>query len=1033
MRKIVLTMVSFLLFHAVMMAQNKTITGSVTDKQTGGGLGGATVQVPGSRIAVKTGPDGSFSIDVPQTTKSLTISFVGYESQQVTIGNATNVGVQLSVATQKEEEVILVGYVKRKKKDEAGAITVVKGSDIADQPNASLDKALQGAAAGVTVQANNGIPGGNIRINIRGISSFGSASSPLFVIDGIPFGTGNLSAFTQTNPLAFLNQSDIETIEILKDAASTAIYGASGANGVVLVTTKKGRNQKTKLGLNFYTGFNKPLKKMDVLNTQEYFNYRLEGLNNQQKLAGSNLSSQALKSAVLQGMEVPLLYAGLTNAQIAAMTEAQLDALIAKLPNTDWQNEVFRTGVIRDVELTLNGGNEKTTFYTSASYQMNNSIVNKTDFQRGGLKVDVTNKLNDKVKVNFNLNASTIYQNVPFGTDGSTLGNPAFSSSGILPHNPVLDSTGNYFGLTPGKLMGLLSHNVIAVNDYNKGYEKTNQVVGVLSVDYNILKWLTYRGSASIDYRYNNGRLLRDMRTPDGASGGIKGRATTHGDWITNRLTTHTLAFSKAIGSKHNFDGFAGYEYRHQQQEGVSAQKTGFPIANLTLLSAAGQLVSADEYFTEFKKNSVFGQLYYNFDRRYSIGVSLRRDGSSRFGANTRFGTFKSVKAVWNADREKFLSDVKAISTLRFRVSYGETGSDNIGNFDALGLYGSGVLYNGQSGIFPNQLASPDLTWENVKEVNFGLDLSLFSSRINLNVDVYNKKTNDILQNVTLPSYTGWSSLRQNSGRVSNKGIEITLGGQILQAKTPGALSWSASVNFAYNDNRILEIINGSDKLNGSTINLLNKPIGQILTTRYAGVNPATGRPMWYDSTGALTYAPIAKDRYYAGVGAGGLPPYTGGITTTLAYKGLSLEVNASYQYGQIIGDGQYNFLMENIARINTIHENYDNRWTTPGQITYIPRANASGTEPNAGGAQTGDRLLMSTDFIRVRSITLNYDLPGTVLGRLKISNARFYVQGGNLFTYAPAFKGYDPEFVSTATGIIPQSKNVTMGVQLSF
>jgi TonB-dependent starch-binding outer membrane protein SusC len=1032
MRKIVLTIASFLLFHAVIWAQNKTINGKVTDSKTGGPLGGATVQVPGDKNAAKTSTDGTFTVTVPQNSKTLLISFVGYEPQRVDITTARNVGVQLTEVIQKEEEVILVGYVKRKKKDEAGAITVVKGSDIADQPNASLDKALQGAAAGVTVQANNGIPGGNIRMNIRGISSFGTTTTPLFVIDGIPFSTGSLSSFTQTNPLAFLNQSDIETIEILKDAASTAIYGASGANGVVLVTTKKGKNQKTKLGINFYTGFNKPLKKMDVLSTQEYFAYRMEGLNNQQKLSGNNLSNQALKSAVLQGMEVPLLYAGLTNAQIAAMSEAQLDALIARLPNTDWQNEVFRTGIIRDVELTLNGGNEKTQFYTSASYQKNNSIINKTDFQRGGIKVDVTNKMSDKVKVNFNLNASSVYQNAPFATDGSFLGSPAFSASGILPHNPVLDSTGNYFGLTPGKLAGLLSHNIIAVNDYNKGYEKTNQVVGVLNIDYSILKWLNYRASASIDYRYNNGRLLRDMRTPDGA-GTIKGRATTHGDWITNRLTTHTLSFNKAFGQKHNFDGFAGYEYRHQQQEGVSSQKTGFPIANLTLLSAAGQIVSADEYYTEFKKNSVFGQLYYNYDRRYSIGLSIRRDGSSRFGADTRFGTFKSIKAVWNADREKFLSNVKAISNLRFRISYGQTGSDNIGNFDALGLYGSGTLYNGQSGIFPSQLASPNLSWENVSEKNFGFDLGLFRSRINLNIDVYDKRTNDILQNVTLPTYTGWTSLRQNSGKVSNKGIEITLGGDIIRPKTMGGLSWTASVNFAYNDNRILDIINGSPVLNGSTINLLNKPIGQILTTNYAGVNPATGRPMWYDSTGAITYAPLPKDRYYAGIGAGGLPPYTGGLTTTLSYHGVSMEVNLSYQYGQVIADGQYNFLMENIARLNTLRENYDNRWKNPGQLTAVPRANANGAEPNGVGAQTGDRLLMKTDFIRVRSISLNYDLPSSVLGKLKMSNARFYVQGGNLFTYAPAFKGYDPEFVTTATGIVPQSKNVTVGLQMTF
>lgn len=1027
MRKLLLTTVSFLLFYAVSMAQNKTITGKVTDSRSGSPLAGATVQ-EGARNTVRTAADGSFSISVPQAARSLSISYVGYEAQQADITTARNVTVALVITAQREEDVVLVGYTKRKKKDEAGAITTIRGADIADLPNVSLDKALQGAAAGVTVQANNGIPGGNIRVNIRGLSSYGTSTAPLFVIDGIPFPSGSLSSFTQTNPLAFLNQSDIETIDILKDAASTAIYGSSGANGVVLVTTKKGRNQKTRLGVNMYTGYNRPLKKMDVLTTQDYLKYRMDGLNVQQRLAGNNLTNQQLKSAVLQGMEVPLLYAGLTNAQIAAMSEAQLDALIAKLPNTDWQNEILKTGTIKNVEFTLNGGNDKTTFYTSASYQQNNSIVNKTDFERFGVKVDVTNKVSDKVKVNFSLNGSSIYQNAPFSTDGSFLGNPAFAAALVLPHNPVLDSTGNYFGNSPGKTMGLLSHNIVAVNDYNKGYERTNQVVGNITIDYNILKWLTYRGSIGLDYRYNNGRLLRDMRTPDGF--GVKGRATTHSDMFTNKLTTHTLSFAKTFGSKHNIDGVVGYEYRQQVQEGASAQKTGFPLANLTLLTAASVTVGADEYLTENRKNSVFGQVYYNYDRRYSLGIVMRRDGSSRFGELKKFGYFPAIKGVWNIDREKFMENVKLISTARVRASYGEAGNDGIGNFDSRTLYGSGAVYATQSGIFPSQLGNDSLGWEKVKETNFGFDLGFLRNRINLIMDIYNKKTTDVLQNVSLPTYTGWTSFRQNSGKVSNKGIEITLSGEIIRAKVPGGLQWNASFNFAYNDNRIIEIINGSPVMNGSTITLLNKPIGQVLTTRYAGVNPATGRPMWLDSLGNLTYAPLAKDRYYAGTT--GLPPYTGGASTSISYKGVSLEVNASYQYGQVISDGQYNFLMEIGARVNTNYENFNNRWTAPGQVTYIPRSNANSAEPNGAGPATGDRFLLKTDFIRVRNITLSYDLPATVISRLRIASARFYVQGGNLFTYT-SFQGYDPEFVTTATGIIPQSKNVTVGVQISL
>jgi hypothetical protein len=296
---------------------------------------------------------------------------------------------------------------------------------------------------------------------------------------------------------------------------------------------------------------------------------------------------------------------------------------------------------------------------------------------------------------------------------------------------------------------------------------------------------------------------------------------------------------------------------------------------------------------------------------------------------------------------------------------------------------------------------------------------------------MYDKQTSNILQNVTLPSYTGWTSVRQNSGKLSNKGIELALNAKIIEARNPGDFKAVLGFNFAKNNNKVIDIINGTTYLDRNTSTLIGKPLGQVLLNKYAGVNPATGRAMWYDSLGNITYTVQAKDRYYAGIGAGGLPPITGGLSGTVSYKGFSADVQFSYQYGQIISDGQYNFAMENLARVNTIYENFNNRWTTPGQITYIPRANGV-TEPNGNSTQGGDRMFQKTDFIRMRSITFAYDFGTAFLSRLKLSSARFYVQGGNLFTHT-AFKGYDPEFVTAATGIVPQSKNVTVGINFSF
>ncbi len=1027
MKKLITSVVGLFLVVSGLFAQVK-ITGKVADA-SGTGIPNVSVSA-GSGKGTSTKFDGTFSLDFKTRPKTLTFSSIGYETKTIAVTNDDSYTVVLSPAEAKRgDDIIVTGYTKRKKKDEAGAITTVRGSDINDQAVVSIDKALQGAAPGVTVQANNGIPGGNIRINIRGLSSFGSGTAPLWVIDGIPFPSGSISNNTQTNPLAFINQSDIESIDILKDAASTAIYGSSGANGVILVTTKKGKNQKTRINFTHYRGTNTPLKKLDVLNTRDYLQYRSEAVNNANNLVTNTpLSAQALKATTLNGIEVNLL-TGLPTATIAAMSNTQLDSLTNALPNTDWQSTIFRPGDISNYELTLNGGNDKTQFYTSASYQSANSILNKVDFKRGAIKVDVTNAVTNKLKVNFNAFLSATYQNAPFATDGSFLGNPAFSAALILPHNPIYNADGTYFSIAPTKnLMGLLSHNVVAVNEYNTGYDNTKQAVANVALEYKFRPWLTLRSTGGIDYRINNGRLFRDPRTPDGA--GVAGRGISTANWFINAITNHSLIFNKTLGGKHNIDGVVGFEYINRRSEGISAQKTGFTTFQLPLLTSGGTLVSSDEYRSDSKKASLFGNINYNYDRRYSVGFTARRDGSSRFGESNQFGNFWSAKAVWNVDREKFFN-VKHFSTLRIRASYGKVGNDIIGDYDALGTYGSGAVYNGQPGIFPNRLASSDLTWETVRETNLGLDLGFFNDRLTISTDVYEKNTERILQNVTLPQYSGWGSVRQNTGKLQNRGIEVALNAQVLAPRDASALRWSVGFNFAYNDNKIIEIINGTNTLDRNTSVLLGKPLGQVLTNKYVGVNAATGRAMWLDSLGNLTYIVQAKDRYYAGIGAGGLPPFTGGASTTIAYKGVSLDAQFSYQYGQIISDGQYNFAMETIGRVNTVYENFNGRWTAPGQITTVPRAN-TGAEPNGSGAGGGDRFFQKTDFVRLRSVTLAYDFSAALVQKLKLASGRFYIQGGNLWTYT-SFKGYDPEFVTTATGIVPQSKNITVGLNVGF
>jgi TonB-linked SusC/RagA family outer membrane protein len=420
----------------------------------------------------------------------------------------------------------------------------------------------------------------------------------------------------------------------------------------------------------------------------------------------------------------------------------------------------------------------------------------------------------------------------------------------------------------------------------------------------------------------------------------------------------------------------------------------------------------------------------YGYDRKYLVSFTLRRDGSSRFGKDNQYGNFWGVSGAWNMDQENFIKNVDFISSLKLRASYGSTGQDQIGNFDALGLYGGGGIYNGLSGMSYSQLPNPKLKWERNITTNLGLDFGLFENRITGTVEVYNKETRDLLLSQPVQSSSGFSSITSNVGRLANKGIELTLGADLIKAKQPGALNWNMAFTFAYNVNEVKELYGGLKILPGDNSVQVGQPLGVLFTQQFAGVNPATGRPMWYDTLGNLTNQVLAKDRKI--IGPQNTPLYQGGLRNTLTYKNFTFDFFFQYEYGRYASDGQANFLMENIARINVLKEVYDKRWTLPGQVTFFPRYNLNGTESKGSSAQSGTRTFFKADYVRLKNVTVSYDLPATKLKKAGFSSLRFYVQGTNLWTASDWFS-YDIEFVGSATGIIPQTKNYTAGVQFGF
>jgi len=1015
MRKILLLLCGVLFMIGQLSAQTRTVSGKVADA-SGTPVANASVIVKGTRTGTTTNATGNFSFSVPTGAKTLVISAVGMAPVEVTIPASGTVNALLQQDDRKMEEVIITGYQTRRKKDEAGAISTVRGKEIENLPVPSLDKALQGRAAGVLVQSNNGIPGGGINVRIRGTGSFLAGTQPLYVVDGVQLNTRNDANYTESNPLAFLNPNDIESIDILKDAASAAIYGAQASNGVVIVTTKKGRAGKTRFQFNTYVGQSTALKKLDVLNSQELFQLRAEAWGFANSLPATDLN---IRRTVLNEFRVPI-----TN----ITTDKAAEDAIAALQTYDWQDAAFKTGSIHNYEFSAAGGNDRTTFRISSSYNLQEAVISKANFKRGTVKLDLTNKATDKLTFNTTINASTFDQNVPFAVGGSFLGSPAFASATIYPFNPIYNPDGTYFGVPPQNVAGLLNQNVIAVNEFNKGFNRSNQLVGNFSADYKITPWLNYRSFFGLDYRLIQGNRYTDPRTPDGFN--RKGLGQVESEWNTNIISTQTLNFNFNVNDKHKIDGLVGYEYRKENQEGIGATAEGFPTFQFTTLNTAATPLTTSEFFTGYRRQSLFSNLNYNYDGKYILSGIMRYDGSSRFGENYRYGVFPSIRAAWNIDEENFLRNSNFVNSLRFRASYGITGNDQIGNFDGLGLYGAASPYSSSPGITFSQLANPELRWEKNKTTNLGLDFAFANNRLFGSVEAYDKVTAELLLSQPVQFSTGFSSITRNVGEIQNRGIELTLGYQPVKSQTPGGLNWTSTFVFTYNQNRVKKLYGGLQELPGSPSTRVGRELGSVFTQKYAGVNAATGRPMWYDSLGNITYQPQAKDRVY--LGNGSQPDFWGGWTNNFTYKGFTLDIFFQYEYGKMDADGQVGFMIENIARLNALQDIYDNRWTSPGQITWYPRMNVNGAESKGSSALSGSRQFFKADYIRLKNITLSYDLNPEVTRRLKINQARFYVQGTNLWTYADWFS-YDIEFVGNSTGIIPQTRNFTAGIQIGF
>jgi TonB-dependent starch-binding outer membrane protein SusC len=1026
MRKLV-SMLSLLLMCTMhLFAQDKTVTGKVTDEKDGSPLPGVSVTVKGTNLGTTTNSDGSFSLSVPATAKTLVFSFVNYNSVEIGIGARSNYSVSLASKDQSLQEVVVVAYGTQRKKDLTGAVTKVGGEKLKDLPVAGPDQALQGQAPGVQVTAQSGTPGGGISIRIRGASSLSAGNQPLWIVDGFPILTGNYQqigvAGQGLNALSEINPNDIESIEVLKDAAATALYGSRANNGVILVTTKKGRNQKTAITFSAQYGIQRVRKTIEPISGKDYIGMMREGINNRfsSQIPGSFPTLDAL---ILSGLGLR----GLSSA----------DSSVAVTNN--WQDLVFRDAPMQNYDLSITGGTDKTKFFVSGSYLGQDGIIIGSKFERFNLRTNVENKVNDKLSFGISTALSRSQSN-RIVNDNSIFG--VFSTAILLgSHIPAYNPNGTY-ARDPNASID----NPLAVALEPTFLANTTTLLANAFGEYKFTNWLTFKTTVGL-----NGLALRERQfypTTTNSGAGTNGNATEVYSSEYSLLNENTLNFRKYLDKKenHNLSILLGNGIQTFDFERVNAAGTNFPGNTIRRLDAASVRTVTGSFGTSNSLVSFFGRVDYAFKGKYLLGLNARRDGSSNFGANNRWGNFYAISAGWNISDEAFFPKNKVVTNLRVRGSWGETGNRNFGDFGSLALIGAGANYNLNSGLFPAQLANPNLSWEKRDAKNIGLELGIFN-RISIVAEVYRTITRDLLFNRPLPFNSGYGSIATNIGNILNEGIELSISADVLKSKD---FNWNISGNVTWNKNLVTKLSGqpfaagfASWVQEGFPLGSFRGFVAESIFQTQAEINAA---PFQTSNTrpGDIKFADLDKNNTINGddqqILGNAQPKYYGGFTNTFSWKGL--EVSALFQFSQ--GNMIYNntrAFAEGMA--NSVFGQYATilkRWTpqNPHNDIRYPRVMFGDLNNNR---RTSTRWLEDGSYLRLRNITVGYNFPTTIAQKLKVSRLRVYVQGQNLITWTK-YSGFDPEIstfgeTTTAAGTdfltFPQAKQVSFGLNVTF
>ena len=1032
MIRVPLWLVLILMLGNLLSAQGQALTpvsGRVTD-ETGQALPGVTVLLKGTTNGTTTSAEGAYRLSVPTGEAVLVVSYVGYLSQEVPVNKRSTVDVQLVPGDKTLSEVVVVGYGTQEKKDLTGAISSVSAKDIVKVPVSGLDQALQGQVAGLQISSSSGAPGGNTNITIRGVGSISGGNEPLFVVDGFPVSGAGVG-----NPLNTINPNDIESIDVLKDASATAIYGSRGSNGVIIVTTKRGKAGKSQIQVDAYTGFQQLGRKIPMMNAQEFAQFTIDGRNNgylDNVPTGKITDPNSVRPA---SFRIPL--------------DLQNPAALGV--GTDWQDAIFRNAPIRNIQVSAAGGSENARYAVSANYFDQQGIIINSGLKRYSFRANVDAKASSRLTVGASVSPSfTSQQNVPFAGHYGAFG-IIQSAMGMPPSVPVYNPDGSYGSTIPTPEGSVSIQNPVKIANEYKNPSSQFRLLGNTYAEYAILPGLKFRTTFGADLNYYKNQIWVPSTLSTSAPTGIASANASRSESVS-WLNENTVSYKKSIG-QHTVDVVGGFTAQRETSDAVTANAVNFPddlVPNIN----GGTVNSGSEAIQDYTILSLLARANYTFNDKYLVTATLRRDGSSRFGENNRWGTFPSASVGWRVSEEAFMKNQKIITDLKLRASYGLTGNNAIGNYRAIGQLVNGNYIIGDAltpGLARSTFSNAQLGWESMKQLDLGLDMSILNSRVNLTADYYDKRNTNMLFNISVPGATGLTNAVVNLGEVQNKGLELAL----TTRNFIRAFKWTTNANITFNRNKVLAMSTDAEQIfstaNGQVANTnvtqVGYPIGVFFGRRQLGIFQTDQEVAEYKAQ------PLAKpgDVKWKDVDGNGVindndrevigsphPKYFFGFNNSFSYKSFSLDISTNGMVGFDIYNGT--FMINNAGVQNNTKYVYDNRWISPEQ----PGDGRFGRTIRGGKNNNtvySSQYLFDGSYLRIRTVTLAYTVPSALSQRIGIQNARVYVTGANLYTFT-GYQGYDPE-VSTSGdnllaqrsdfGTYPVARSYTFGINLSF